>query len=388
MRSNPFRSPGDIEAQRGVPRDLSWRPGRAACHARLGRPRSAEVSALLGSSQYRALSDDALKDEDNAAWVLSLPDEAREAWLPRIHWIRLVDRLAENERFEPGARRFARFVEAWRLLREEGTVDPTGPFSRELTGIRNTWLLHRRTPGPPGSTLGGSAQPSCEEPPNPPGEARPLDEDEMAGRSIAAWDAYLEALGDYHGPDVSVRTLHEHDEMLWRLSGRIFQLVPFLTEAVWDAAGEFGRLDQFLNNLRDLQEDADHGICYLPADVLAAFGVSRADVLTGRCIESPRYRSMMHFWLDKHLPTLRARAAGFVDACDLHPSLEIMKTWSIRRHARIERVMRAVEFDFRRFPGRYWAEVRHDLAQHRTASRGRLPSSPSPSSPFGTPQPA
>jgi phytoene synthase len=356
MRSNPFRFPGDVEAERGILREPYWRPGRAACHARPGRPRSAEVSTLLGSSQYRALSDDALKDEDNAAWVLSLPSEAQQAWLPRIHWIRLVDRLAENERFEPEARRFARFIDAWRLLREKRTLDPAGPFARELSGIRSAWLLH-------GSAAGS------------PGEALP-EEEAMARRSIAAWDAYLEALGDYHGPEVVVRTLHEHDEMLWRLSGRIFQLVPFLTEAVWDAVGEFGRLDQFLNNLRDLQEDADNGICYLPADVLASFGLSRGDVLSGRCTGDPRYRRMMNFWLDKHLPTLRARANGFVEAGDLHPSLEVMKTWSIRRHARIERVMRAVGFDFRRFPGRYWAEVRRELAEHHASARGRAPSGP------------
>jgi 15-cis-phytoene synthase len=363
MRSNPFRFPGDVEARREILREPYWRPCRAICHARPGRPRSAEVSTLLGSSQFRALSDDAMKDEDNAAWVLSLPSDAQEAWLPRIHWIRLVDRLAENEHFEPGARRFVRFVEAWRLLREEGIIDPAGSFAREISGIRSTWLLH-------GSGAGAL------------GEAPPPAEIAMARRSITAWDAYLEALGDYHGPQIAVRTLREHDEMLWRLSGRIFQLVPFLTEAVWDAAGEFGRLDQFLNNLRDLQEDADNGICYLPADLLASFGLSRGDVLSGRCTQDPRYRRMMSFWLDEHLPTLRARAEGFVTAGGLHPSLEVMKSWSIRRHARIERVMRAVGFDFRRFPGRYWAEVRRDLAEHRAVSRGRVPS------PSGTTQPA
>jgi phytoene synthase len=177
-----------------------------------------------------------------------------------------------------------------------------------------------------------------------------------------AWDAYLSALADYHTPDVSLTTLHEHDEMLWRLSGRIFQLVPFLTDSVWDDVGEFGRLDQFLNNLRDLQEDANNGICYFPTDVLDAFGVDRREVLSGRCHANSGYRRMMEFWLDERLPALRARASGFVDTQGLHPSLEIMRTWSIWRHARIERVMRAVGLDFRRFPSRYWAEVRRDLA--------------------------
>lgn len=292
---------------------------------------SEDAAALFGSSRFRALADDALKDEDNAAWVLDLPADAREAWLSRIHWIRLVDRLAENERFEPERRRFHRFVEGWRRLRAEGTIADGNPFARELAALRAAWL----TPA------GG----------------------ELVPRVIAAWDAYLDALEDYHAPDIRVRTLAQHDEMLWRLSGRIFQLVPFLTEAHWDAAGEFGRLDQLFNNLRDLQEDAEHGICYLPEDVLARFGVAREEVISGRCADSPRWQALMGFWLDEHLPALRRRAASFIEAEGLHPSLEVMRTWSLRRHARVERVLRAVRFDFRRFPARYWATVRRELAQ-------------------------
>ncbi|MCC6554097.1 MAG: squalene/phytoene synthase family protein, partial [Polyangiaceae bacterium] len=262
------------------------------------------MSALLGSSRFLALSDDALKDEDNAAWVLSLPPDARRAWLPRIHWIRLVDRLAENERFEPDARRFERFLEAFRRLREEGTVDPADPFIRELSGIRAAWIL-------PSSDAAAPAEP-------------------MARRSLVAWDAYLQALRDYHAPEISLPTLHDHDEMLWRLSGRIFQLVPFLTEDIWDSVGELGRLDQLLNNLRDLSEDAANGICYFPADVLHDFGVSRDEILSGRCLGSPAYGRLMRFWLDEHLRALRARAEGFVRAEGIHPSLEVMREHTLR----------------------------------------------------------
>jgi phytoene synthase len=76
---------------------------------------------------------------------------------------------------------------------------------------------------------------------------------------------------------------------------------------------------------------------------------------------------MMRFWIEEHLPTLRARAAPFIEATGLHPSLEIMRAWSLARYARIERVLRAVDFDFRRFPSRYWAEVRRDLLARRRA---------------------
>jgi len=308
------------------------------------RATTEQVSTLLGSSLYRALADDALKDEDNAAWVLTLPEGVQGAWLARIHWIRLVDRLAENERFEPEQRRFRKFLDGWRLLCAEGRVDPAGPFARELDGIRATWLM-------PGS------------------EGHDARTDAMAQRALTAWDAYLKALAVYHAPDVRVRSMREHDEMLWRLSGRIFQLVPYLTEELWDAAGEFGRLDQFFNNLRDLQEDAENGICYLPADLLERFGVTRAEVISGRCIGSPGYQALMRFWVNEHLPLLRGGAARFIQASGLHPSLEIMRSWSLRRHERIVRVLCAVDFDFRRFPSRYWAEVRRDLLAWRAAVR-------------------
>ncbi|AKT37454.1 squalene/phytoene synthase family protein [Chondromyces crocatus] len=307
-----------------------------------------DASTLFGSSRFRALSDDTLKDEDNAAWVLDLPDEARQAWLSRIHWIRLVDRLAENERFEPERRRFRSFLEGWRRLRQSDFIDPADPFHRELSSLRDAWLIPTRGDvGPPSKQL------------NP--------------RVVAAWDAYLEALEEYHAPEVQVRTMVEHDEMLFRLSGRIFQLMPFLTTVHWDAAGEFGRLDQFFNNLRDLQEDAEHGICYLPVDLLRRFGVAREEVLSGRCASTPAFRAMMRFWVGEHLAALRERARPFIEAEGVHPSLEIMRSWSLRRHARIERVLRTLDFDYRRFPTRYWAEVRRGLLVSRLRSSSACP---------------
>lgn len=303
------------------------------------------VAALLGSSRYRAVADDTLKDEDNAAWVLSLPEAAQLAWLSRIHWIRLVDRLAENERIDPGKRRFYAFREAWRRLRSSGRVDPAAPFARELSGIWAAWV-----------------EPSLR-------HEGPAEETATARRCVAAWDAYLDALAEYHAPEMRVRTLSDHDEMLFRLSGRIFQLVPFLPGHAWEAAGEIGRLDQFFNNVRDLHEDGESGLCYLPEDVLGRFGVKRGDVISGAAAEQPRFQRLMRFWLDEHLPALRARALPFFKIEGLHPSLRVMREWTARRHVRIERVMRAVKFDYRRFPALYWAAVRHDLMTVHSGAR-------------------
>lgn len=310
------------------------------------------ISAAIGSSHYRALADDALKDEDNAAWVLTLAPDVRQAWLDRIRWIRIVDRLAENERIEPHEGRFRRFTEAWKRLLSRGVVDPGCPFASELLAIRALWL---RGASGPGEDLAGGQR----------------EGDDMAARVLAAWNAYLLALADYHVPGLLIRTMKEHDTMLLRLSGHIFQLVPFLTKEHWDAAAEFGRLDQFFNNLRDMQEDADRGICYLPEEELTRYGITRAQVISGRCVDTPGYRRFMQFWLDEIMPSLYARAAPFIDAHDLHPSLQIMKEWSLRRYARITRVFRATGFDHRRFPTRYWAEVRRDLAERRQLFRAQ-----------------
>jgi 15-cis-phytoene synthase len=341
---------------------ISSRPPRSTIATSPERACGQRLSALVGSSSYRALSDDALKDEDNAAWVMGLTPNAKRAWLDRIHWIRLVDRLAENERFEPHAHRFGMFLDAWRLLFTQGRVDPMGPFARELSSIRALWFAPSPTDGDGGGG-GGDAEKKRRSP------SRAGAVDSMARRSIDAWDAYLAALADYHAPNLVIDTLEEHDTMLWRLSGRIFQLVPFLTEELWSAAGEFGRLDQFFNNLRDMQEDAELGICYLPGDVLSRHGITRGQVISGRCVDEPGYTRMMRFWLDEHLPTLFARAAPFIEADDLHPSLEIMKRWSLKRYERITRVVRATGFDHRRFPARYWAEVRRDLFDRRSPAR-------------------
>jgi 15-cis-phytoene synthase len=290
----------------------------------------AEVATLFGSSEYRALSDDGLKDEDNASWVLSLDDGVRGEWVRRIRWIRLVDRLAENEWFEPEARRFGAFIESFGALLHGAPIDERSPHADVLAGVRDDWLRV--------GEVGARAQ------------------------ALTAWVDYLGALSQYHHPAIHIATLDEHDEMLFRLSGRIFQLVPFLDEGAWGPAGEFGRLDQFFNNLRDLEEDGASGVCYFPADVLERFGLSEAAVCEGSCVGRAGYAAMMRFWLDEHLPVLRERAAPFLGARGLHPSVAVMREHTIARHARIERVFREVEFDFHRFRERYWAEVRAGLA--------------------------
>jgi 15-cis-phytoene synthase len=256
---------------------------------------AAWAASKFASSAHTAVACDALKDFDNASWVAGLPASIRSAWIERIRAIRLADRRAESATLH--------LVEA-----EEENV------SQAFEGA------------------GPAAQ--------------------------KAWKRYLAALRAYHGRDLKLRTLADHRRMLDRLSGSLLQLVPFLLPHHFEAIRAFGVLDQFFNNLRDLAEDAAHGICYFPEDVLRRFGLCREDVVSGRCRRTAAWRDLMVYWLDEYLPELERAAARF-DACDdLHPSLLRLRSEFRARYARILDTFCAVDFDFQRFAEEYWSAVR------------------------------
>src|SRR2546426_11318396 len=89
------------------------------------------AASELASSAHAALADDALKDFDNASWVLDLPRSIQPAWLQRIRAIRLADRLAENQQLDPTSRRFDRFVPP--VFDGEGPAGPAA-WARVLAG--------------------------------------------------------------------------------------------------------------------------------------------------------------------------------------------------------------------------------------------------------------
>jgi len=265
------------------------------------------AASELASSAHAALGDDGLKDFDHADWVVDLAASIQRVWLERIRAIRLADRLAENQQLDPASRRFDRFV----------------------------------TPALPNAFVGeGPAV-------------------------LAAWTRYLAALRAYHRPDLRLPTLADHRAMLDRLSGSIFQLVPFLSPQQFEAIRGLGALDQFFNNLRDLAEDAAHGICYFPDDVLARAGVRREEVLGNGWRSTPGWPQLMRFWLDEYLPELERGAAAFAACDDLHPSVARLRSECRARYLRILNRFRTAGFDFRRFAEEYWREVRERAANPR-----------------------
>lgn len=285
-----------------------------------------KIAQLLGSSQHQAFGDDALKDEDNAAWVLHLEPAIGREWIERIGWIRLADRLAEQEVLQPHNPVFSQFYQSWQQLLTQDIVERHCPYHGILNQIRDRWFTSNRD-----------------------------------SLTIQAWERYLQAIATYHRLNLVVDSLEQYEEMLAQLSGSFFQVLPFVTQPYWEAIGQFGIVDQFYNNLRDLQEDAAQGICYFPSELLEQFGVSRAEILEMRCFGNPGYYRLMEFWLDDYLPRLRRQTYSLVLAQDLHPSWQILRDWSLHRYSRIERVFRDCNFNYAVFPQAYWAEVKQDL---------------------------
>lgn len=180
-------------------------------------------------------------------------------------------------------------------------------------------------------------------------------------RRYAAWSGYLDALATY-GVGYVVRTLTEHDEMLLRLSGPLLQLAPHMPEELWEAAAAFGALDQFYNNLRDMQEDAERGLCWIPEDELWEHGFTSEDVICGMAPDMLGWWKVMSSWTTHRLWQAAAKASEFTNATELHPSLEAMREWTLIRYQRVMLIFRAVDYDYRRFPARYWAEVRREMS--------------------------
>jgi 15-cis-phytoene synthase len=286
------------------------------------------VADLVGSSDYRAIADDSLKDEDNAAWVMELDPEIRNAWIERIRWIRLADRLAESELIEGNSGHFQDFCASWRWLNATGRVQPAGTHRALFEAMHDRWFDHP---------------------------------DSISLLSSEAWERYLSALDRYTQKDMTFETIEDFEMMLRELASSFFQVLPFLSSDTWQIVGTFGMVDQFYNILRDLREDAAQGICYLPTEILDQFGVSRTEILEMRAQQNPGYRLMMEFLIFEYLPTLRRRAYPFILSPDLHPSWQILRDWSMARYGRIERVLRRCGYDYVRFPQVYWREVKRDL---------------------------
>lgn len=282
---------------------------------------SSHLPDLLGSASHHRDSDDGLKDADNLAFLAGQPADVRAVWLERCRLFRWVDQLAEGARWA-----FGEFLARWRCTEWLGTVPADVRFSAELHALEKVVFWRK-----------------CH-------------------RTAFACSSWLDALAADYGRSLAPVTLEQHDAMVEHVGG-FFRLFPYLTPEQWESIGAFGALDQAWNNVRDIAEDAAAGRCYFPLDSLHGFGLVRRDVFTGHGFAGAGWHDFMSFWLGEHLPRLAERARPFLAATDLHPSVEAMRASCLRRYARVERVLRGLDFDYRAFPAAYAAEVRRDLGE-------------------------
>lgn len=306
-----------------------------------------KISKEVASSEYYAIANDALKDEDNGIWSAGLPQKIQAVWLERFYWIRWVDRLAEQDQLvQPGGQQFPAFYQAWQRLRDQRYLSPSDRVWRVLQQIEACWFAD--------------------------------DTENLYQVEIEAWDCYMQAILDYHQPTLTIATLETYEVMLDRLAGACFQLLPFLEDHQRAIARGFGVVDQFYNNLRDLYEDSRQGICYFPTALLERFGVTRQEILTLTCFDNPGYTRLMEFWVETYLPRLRQRNLSLMQAKDLHPAWQCLTAWFVHRYIRIERIIRACQYNFVDFAKQYWSAVEQDLQEQRERIQQSFPLQPRP----------
>jgi 15-cis-phytoene synthase len=108
-------------------------------------------------------------------------------------------------------------------------------------------------------------------------------------------------------------------------------------------ARTLGLAMQLTNILRDVGEDARRGRCYLPAEDLAMFGLTREDVLTRRDLASDeRWRPFMAFEIGRARALYQAAAPGI---WLLAPDAQRCASACARGYASILRAIEDQEYD-------------------------------------------
>jgi phytoene synthase len=296
----------------------------------------------FGSSNGCAISDDALKDADNAAWLVYLIPDAQAEWRDRIYWIRTIDRLAEQGWLNGERTGFEQFCQHWQHWcdTKERASDTSGQL--ELWRKSRTWRY-----------LVGNAHSNC---------------DPHHLFALSAWQHYLRAVATYHRDDLVLQTLTDYDRMIERLGGSLFQVLPDLDPDLACGARAMGSLDQCYNHLRDLNEDSQHRLCYFPHTVLAQFGLNAEHFYQRTVFEQPGYRQLMHYWLHEYLPPRKIIARQFAQRLDLPPSWKLLCDWSFDRYQRIEACLQHYDYNYTDFAQHYWADVRQHLKYHPKTS--------------------
>jgi len=158
--------------------------------------------------------------------------------------------------------------------------------------------------------------------------------------SCEAWQGYLRAVARYENPPASIPSLEVHNDRLLELGGNLFCLLPEVDWHLRRSIAHFGALHQYFEDLRALVEDGRLLHCHFPVDVMDRFGVTASDFSEGRWSYRADCAAFMSFWLDDYLPKLRQEAEEFMNMKRLPQSLATLRQACLRRHERIEGILR------------------------------------------------
>jgi phytoene synthase len=242
---------------------------------------------------------------DDLSFLNDRPAEERAEWARRLAWIRLADQMAQRQLIDPEERRLDRFIAAFRR------VNPRTD-SRDAAAT-SVW---------------------AELAPEP-------------AWLVGAFDDYLSALADWARRDLNLATTEAHDRLL-RRRGSSFALLPHLSAYEADAILAFGALAHAFRDLERIMRNPSEQNRLLPANVLT---------------RSRRTPERFRYWVDEHIPELRAGAARFLGLV-LHPSVAAMRSSLLVRHAQLEAELRLSNYDPRRSSGE---PPRRDLTTRNAA---------------------
>jgi hypothetical protein len=86
------------------------------------RVRRMSLGRQMRSSDYTAVADDTAKDDEATSFLAALPLPEQSEWLSRLRWIRVADRLSENQLLEPEHERFDSFGKEWTIVAAGGQI--------------------------------------------------------------------------------------------------------------------------------------------------------------------------------------------------------------------------------------------------------------------------
>ncbi len=291
------------------------------------------ISDHLHSSRIYRDTDDSLKDEDNAAWIMKLGKRERKDWITVLQWMRIADRLLERDLLQKPTVEmsedcygFKNFMDDWQKLRLLGQMDGNSKFAFLFKDLKDLWVREKLTES-----------------------------------DLRTWDLYLDSIARYIRPRGIIATMKDYEGALCGLSGSIFHAFPHKPKDHSEAVSALGTLDQFYNNLRDMYEDITRGVIYFPNSLLKKFGINRAELNQLVIKPDKRYVEMMEYLLSSFVPRVRSKVAPLLLTNTLHHSWNTMLQNILLRHSRIEYISRLYGFNVKKFNENYWKYVRKDL---------------------------